>query len=212
MNRRERDSFTATTDQSDLAYGESACLETPPDLFTALHKEFTFDVDLTANAGNRLLPIYFGPGGTYEDALTARWYQAGVRTRGFSNPPYGAFVKRILTKAVEEWARGFDSVFLLPMRASGWYRDLVLPYADEVRHIDRMKFWYQGQPKPNPKTGKVDTALFDSIIVVYRNPKTLPLFRRRHGPYTPEGCPHMSYWKWQEAKPPRPRAGVPNVT
>ena len=185
MNRPTRDKFVATTDQSKLAYGESACLETPPALFAALHQEFHFDVDLTANEQNHLLPVWFGPGGEYEDCLKAPWGRMLPDLVGFSNPPYGRFIELILAKAVVQ--RHFTSVFLLPFRAPRWYRTFVLPYADEVRHLPRITFNYQGKPAKYDKQGKPHAALFDSILVVYR-----PEPRFRHG-----CCPHFSVWSYR---------------
>lgn len=150
MNRATRDRFVATTDQTQMEYGESACLETPPALFAALHTEFDFQIDLTANKDNALLSYYYGPGSTDPDALTANW--ARTWKRGFSNPVYGAFVPKILAKAVEEQRRGFLSVFLLPVRINRPFKDLIMVHADEVRWVDeRITFWYQGQPKPSAR-------------------------------------------------------------
>lgn len=42
MDRRERDSFTATTPQDDLEYGEQACLETSREVFDKLHERFCY--------------------------------------------------------------------------------------------------------------------------------------------------------------------------
>lgn len=212
LTRSERDAFVATTDQNDLAYGESACLETPPGLFTVLDREFKFDVDLTANEQNHKCDTWFGPGSAYhdagfnsfQDALTCNWNSYPHRIAvGFSNPPYGAFVPKILSKAVQEYKQGFTSVFLLPVRISGWYRDLVLPFADEVRHIPRVKFWYKGVPKLvlNKRTGQMEhmQAIFDSMIVVYRpyttaNKHLMKRHTNHHG-----SCPHFSYWDWRKA-------------
>jgi hypothetical protein len=172
LTRAERDRFTAMTDQTD-PYHPSACLETPPVLFANLHKRFDFDVDLTANERNHLLPRWWGPGHAPEDAVYDNvltpdcWLAQGQG--GFSNPPYGDFIPKILTKALQEREHGFTSVFLLPLRASAWYQQLVLPYYSELWHVkQRVTFWYNDRPKLNSKTGKADPALFDSIVVIYR--------------------------------------------
>lgn len=172
LTRAERDQFTATT-PNDVAYGEGACLETPPKLFELLHRRFKFDVDLTANEGNHLLPTWFGPGSTNRtDALGdmawgmppsgQRWTEWKA---GFSNPPYGDFIPKILKKAIEEREKGFTSVFLLPMRAAGWFRDLVLPYYSELWYCsERIVFHYQGTPRPS--AGVKVKAMLDGF---YRN-------------------------------------------
>ena len=183
LTRAERNSFTAATDQQDLAYGESACLETPRPLFVNLHRRFRFDVDLTANAANHLLPSWIGPDNPSprrKSAINKRsWFEFG-RT-GYSNPPYGAFIGDVLEKALQERERRFTSVFLLPLRAAAWYQELVLPYYSELWHCRRrITFWYKGAPKIDPTTKdnvkriaagkdlKPTGALFDSIIVIYR--------------------------------------------
>ena len=200
MNRDTRDKFVASTDQSKLAYGESACLETPPELFATLHAEFHFNIDLTANEQNHLLPVWYGPGSiSASNTLDAAWSREA--RCGFSNPPYGRFIELILAKAVVQ--QNFTSVFLLPLRAARWYRDFVLPHADEVRHIPRVTFNYQGKPAKHDKHGRPATALFDSIVVVYR-----PHPMMRHGEaYETDSsgqlsgrcCPHVSFWSWKHA-------------
>lgn len=194
VNRAERDSFTAQT-PDDIAYGEGACLETPKAVFDRLNERFKFDVDLTANENNHLLPEWMGPGSMlHHDALECVWNWYGSpafprRMSGYSNPPYGNFIPKILTKALHERDKGFLSVFLLPLRASKWYKDLVLPYYSELWHLEsRLTFPYLGKPRIDPETKlnrtraawnthnptkrqrelKPDGALFDSIVVVYR--------------------------------------------
>lgn len=208
MNRGTRDKFTASTDQADLRHGPQACLETPPDLFARLNDEFKFDVDLFANVQNHLLPRWFGPGGIREDALHVNWHFIGTvaqnntgvpalqnSTSGFANPPYGAFVTLALEKAVNEAHNGFTSVFLLPMRCGKWYTRQVLPYYADLRHIPRVKFWYQGMPKLtlNTTTGKLEhmSALFDSIVVVY---KPIP-----KGQINIPFGPRPRAWDWRKA-------------
>lgn len=240
MERAERDRFVATTDQKDLAYGESACLETPPDFFAIIHTHFHFDIDLTANAENHLLPLWFGPGSPLgkPDALTTPWYwlptvhqerAGGVlshpTTRGYSNPPYGAFIERILEKAVEEAARGFTSVFLLPMRASSWYTKIVLVHATFLLHLEpRLTFWYKGAPKPTAKvkwrkkyegdpqyTKEADGCVY--LVGVKGATATRPLLQPANAlfdsilvGFCPDlsGLPHIPYtvqpkvWRWKE--------------
>lgn len=229
MNRAERDSFVATTDQENLAHGESACLETPPELFAALHEEFQFDVDLTANEWNHLLPTWFGPNSpthdsgynSYQDALDCDWSMYNWVCSGFSNPPYGEFISKILAKAVLEQQKGFTSVFLLPMRVNTAFKEIILRHATELRFVDeRIKFWYQGKPKPSARVKwakkfeqvawadkrdgyVIDTrtgqfilapagALFDSIVVVFRG-----WALRQTGLPLPFG-PRVSVWHWNK--------------
>lgn len=205
LTRDERDRFAART-PNDIAYGEGACLETPRLVFENLNKRFQFDVDLTANEKNHLLPYWFGPGAATacQDALTHSWtdtlgisvterghtpskgpmelpdgqllYITGgdwvgtsVSTiqpkAGFSNPPYGSFIPKILKKALEERDKGFTSVFLLPNRAAGWFQDLVIPYYSELWFCEeRIPFWYQGKPRPNAVVTPTKIHLGDGRI------------------------------------------------
>lgn len=203
MDRATRDKFVAATDQHELAYGESACLETPPDLFNALDAEFGFEIDLCANEQNHLCGKWFGPGhddpgvaDRLNDAISPylHWIDHGLT--GFCNPPYGAFIPLILEKALEQQKRGFTSVFLLPLRASAWYTDLILPHYTDLRHLPRIKFWYHGKPKLqyNKKADRWEamTALFDSIIVVYQGYQPGQQFPIPYGP-------RPRAWSW---KPP----------
>ncbi len=178
MNRATRDKFTASTDQTDLTVGQ-ACWETPPEVFEALDREFKFDIDLCGGPGTQhRLPLYFGPGGHAEDALSCAWTTNGARGNvGFCNPPYGSFIPKILAKGLAESRVGFTSVFLLPNRMTRWYKHMMWE-AREIRIVDeRIAFLENGQPRINPKTGKPDGALFDSCIVVI-GPKPARLFPR----------------------------------
>ncbi len=189
LTRDERDRFAAST-PTEIEYSEGACVETPRRLFELLHARFKFDVDLTANEGNHLLPYWFGPGSpAAPDALTHSWtnrlamsvtfqeehYTGGwidVKDpkAGFSNPTYGKFIPKILKKAIEERAKGFTSVFLLPMRAAGWFRDLVLPQYSELWYCsERIAFHYQGKPRPTSQQRWV--RAFDNEPGLIESPK-----------------------------------------
>lgn len=169
MDRRERDLFTSGTGQADLTTG-NACWETPPAIFAKLVEDFGgFDVDLTADPQRALCRTWFGPYSPEEeyDALTAKWHRFG--RRGYSNPPYGPFVQKLLAKAKAEAQHEFVSVLLLPMRVTVAFRAHVLSGAAQLLFCDkRLTFWENGAPRINPKTGKADPAVFDSILVVYR--------------------------------------------
>jgi hypothetical protein len=101
--------------------------------------------------------------------LTGTWGLFG--SRGFSNPPYGPFVPRLLAVARAEamtvcGATGFASTLLLPNRANASFRAHILGGASELLYCDkRLIFYEHGAPRINPKTGKADGALFDSIVV-----------------------------------------------
>lgn len=171
MNRATRDKFVAGTG-ADLTAGNS-CWETPPAIFAKLAADFgPFDVDLTADADRHLCSVWFGPGGLRTDALAApseaaTWALYG--TKGYSNPPYGPFVPRLLETAKRE-AREFrfTSVLLLPLRVTRAFRASVLNGAADLLFCDkRITFWEHGAPRVSPD-GRTAPALFDSIIVIYR--------------------------------------------
>lgn len=191
VNRETRDKFASGT-QSDITSG-NACWETPPLVFAALHEEFLFEVDLTADSQRALCPIWLGPGSQHglhaHDALQAPWTAYGYR--GYSNPPYGPFVQHMLAKAKREAVNGFVSALLLPMRATKAFHAHVLVGASELRFCDtRITFFENGLPRLNVTNwakGKVtaDPAMFDSIVVVYDNSQ-----RRTHPIVKPWKVPH----------------------
>ncbi len=172
MNRATRDKFAART-QSDTA--PNACWETDPAVFRKLNEDFgPFDVDLTADVHRALCSTWFGPGSLLmEDALSGGWGRFGLR--GYSNPPYGSFVPKLLTVAAAQAEAGFESTILLPMRVTRAFHSMVLGRASELLFCDRRLVFYEnGLPRMNPKTGKADCAMFDSIIVRYQWPVRRP--------------------------------------
>lgn len=152
------------TDQKNLTSG-NACWETPPAVFAKLNADFgPFDLDLTADAGRALCPRWFGPGANRPDALTALWSWLGCT--GYSNPPYGKFAAKLIRKARQEAGHSFTSTLLLPMRVTAAFKRDILPHAAELLFCDsRITFWENGSPRINPRTGKLDRAMFDSIVV-----------------------------------------------
>lgn len=175
MDRGTRDKFASGTDQSLLTSG-NACWQTAPKVFEKLNADFgPFDIDLTADHRRALCPMFFGPGSKAgEDALTAQWTMHG-RT-GYSNPPYGAFVARMLEQA-EYWARqDFRSTLLLPMRVTKAFRRFILKsaYCSDLLFCDSRLFFFEDDaPRLNEKNwtkfsrATADSALFDSIVVRY---------------------------------------------
>jgi hypothetical protein len=164
--------MNAGTDQADLTSG-NACWETPPAIFAALNHEFgPFDVDLTADAQRHLCAAWFGPDGTRPDALTAAWYAYGWK--GYSNPPYGPFVQRLLPCAkLQAHQHNFETTLLLPMRVTKAFRAHVLKGASHLLFCDaRITFFEHGVPRLNEKNyhaGRLvgDPAMFDSVVVRY---------------------------------------------
>ena len=180
MNRKTRDKFASGTQQADLNAG-NACWETAPLIYAKLCDDFgPFDIDLTANASNHLARRWFGPGSEIEeyDALTASWTTYGKT--GYSNPPYGDFLKQILAKAAAEAEAGFRSTFLLPLRMTKIFRQCVFngPVERWLFPDKRLTFFENGVPRINEKEwrehGRVlaDPALFDSTILIF-GPKSV---------------------------------------
>lgn len=185
MNRATRDKLVSGTQQDDLTIG-NACWETPPLVFQKLDDDFgPFDIDLTADAQRHLCPIWFGPESNVGefDALAADWFSHG--TNGYSNPPYGPFIQRLLPYAKAMTLLGFSSTLLLPLRVTKAFKRHILPWAGEMGASDlllcdkRLTFFEDGVPRLNEarfgKRGKkgqllkvpTDPAVFDSIIVRY---------------------------------------------
>lgn len=133
---------------------------TPRDLFVALHREFGFQVDLAANANDRLLDRWLGPGGLAEDALTTPWTQHG--RRGFLNCPYSStLIAAFMEKAALEMRAGFTTVMLTPYTVdTRWWQHT--QDAAEIREIPhRVKYL-----RADGVTAA--GAMFGSAIVVFR--------------------------------------------
>jgi hypothetical protein len=188
MNRATRDKFVSRTDEANPTSG-NACWETAPLIYEKLNEDFgPFDIDLTADASNHLLPVWFGPCSPYGsggfDVLTAKalddpqcigdWSAFQVHN-GYSNPVYGRFVSQLLPLAKANAQHcGFTSTLLLPLRITRVFHAHVLDGASEVwLPSKRLVFFEKGLPRLNERLwreeGKVraDGALFDSVIVRY---------------------------------------------
>lgn len=140
---------------------------TPEDLFTALHKEFDFDVDAAAVRENRLRATYFGPDRAdpdLQDALTAIWRMWGQTF--WLNPPYSK-CREFIAKAAAEATNGCTTVCLVPSRTDTrwwhdyvWDRDLHRARPDvEIRFLKgRLKFG---------GTSTTNSAPFPSAVVIF---------------------------------------------
>lgn len=175
MNSETKQKLMSGTDQSALTSG-NACWETPPEVFAVLNEQLggfgPFDVDICADATRALCGRWFGPGSAIgTDALAADWRAHGAR--GFCNPPYGAFIGKILPVAKRQREAGFTSVFLIPMRVTQAFKSHIMVGASDLLFCDkRITFFEHGVPRLNTTSlekGRLvgDSAVFDSIIVVY---------------------------------------------
>jgi phage N-6-adenine-methyltransferase len=162
-----RELITSGTDQDDVT-GGNACWQTPPAIYDKLDSEFQFDIDLFSDNERALHQVFFGPGSELaEDALTVDWVAYGEA--GFSNPPYGRFIRKVLAKAVEQAQCGFTSVHLIPHRMTVPVRQALFR-SKSVREwlipSSRITFFENGKPRLDSK-GNPMPALFDSTILVF---------------------------------------------
>ena len=124
---------------------------TPPEVFAALDREFSFDLDVCASATNHKCARFFT---VADDGLAQEW--TGTV---WMNPPYGRAIGDWMKKAADAADAGATVVCLVPARPdTAWWHDQVMARACEVRLVrGRLKF------------GNATTAApFPSAVVVYR--------------------------------------------
>lgn len=95
---------------------------TPDYFFQALHREFSYDVDLMAAWYNTKLPKFIGPGSSLsEDIFSQPW----GKVRGWCNPEY-RLIQKCLERAVEETEKyGAFSTWLLPSNTdTKWFHEI----------------------------------------------------------------------------------------
>jgi phage N-6-adenine-methyltransferase len=124
---------------------------TPRGLFAELDAEFDFALDVAADAGNALCPLWFG---AEENGLTKPWAPHIC----WMNPPY-SLIEPWTKKAAAEARAGAVVVGLLPVRTDlAWFHRDVLAEGAEVRFVrGRLKFSEGG------------SAPFPSMVVVWGN-------------------------------------------
>lgn len=106
--------------------------QTPPEIFSALHKEFDFQIDVAASDANHLLPFYFTE---TESALTQTWSPPGKEGYVWCNPPYSEITPWVLKAADQNKYGCIGTVMLVPADFSvGWFRQ-ALASVSEVRII-----------------------------------------------------------------------------
>lgn len=115
---------------------------TPVQLFAALDREFSFNLDSCPLdcEGDGLAPLF------------CKWRDRRV----FCNPPYGpALAKWLLRGREAELA-----VFLLPARTdTRWFHEIVLPHAAEIRFL-RGRLRFGGSKNSDP---------FPSMVAIFKN-------------------------------------------
>jgi phage N-6-adenine-methyltransferase len=102
---------------SELPYTDDRA--TTPDVFTALHRRFTFSVDVAASIENAKLPRFYT---IDDDGLAQDW--AGERV--WCNPPYSS-IGEWCEKAT--WGGAELVVMLLPANRTdqGWWHSYIEP-------------------------------------------------------------------------------------
>jgi site-specific DNA-methyltransferase (adenine-specific) len=138
MVKRCSDNHSALFKSATIEWG------TPPDLFSALDREFHFNFDAC-------------PAGGIWDGTYISW--EGKRV--FCNPPYGRRIDKWLAKGAEAEI----AVFLLPARTDTiWFHEYALK-AREIRFFKGRLQFSKGHVAP--KTEWLSGAPFPSMLVVY---------------------------------------------
>ena len=127
--------------------------ETPASVFSPLHQEFTFTLDVAADHNNAKCKSFLT---AKDDALSLPWN--GVC---WLNPPYGRGLDKWMQKCASEQIRGVTIVALIPCRTNtNWFHDICIPNA-EVRFV-----------RGRPKFGDADQGLpWPLLILVFRGQK-----------------------------------------
>lgn len=147
--------------------------ETPPRVWEALNREFRFGVDLTGGPETQhRLPVWIGPGsplGPVDGATDlARCdpatFPGWVHRAGYSNPPYGPFIKdTAIPFALRALAAGMTTVWLLPLRVTNVFKQEIFPRASEIRLCEsRITFYENGEPRWNRR--KYNDSLRDRLL------------------------------------------------
>jgi len=129
--------------------------ETPPEVFEPLHREFSFTIDVCAQASTAKVPRFYTE---EQNALERFW--AGERC--WMNPPYGREIYAWTRKARIEAAAGALVVGLLPASTDlAWWHDDVLGHAEIVK-------WYRGRVRFLTGGPYRASGFFPSVAVVWR--------------------------------------------
>ncbi|MGL4939404.1 phage N-6-adenine-methyltransferase [Shewanella sp.] len=106
--------------------------QTPDYIFTPLHHEFSFSVDVAASDKNHLLPLYFTE---QDDALSVDWLSKipkGGSRAAWCNPPYSNIGPWMKKAANEAKVNGIITVMFVPNTPdAGWWP----MNASEIRFI-----------------------------------------------------------------------------
>lgn len=153
--------------------GGSVMEPEPGGLFTTLHEEYGFNVDVAASAENTKCPYFFNGLTTHTDALQNDWWMVEPSwglvpkdARVWNNPPYKpkGEIEKWLMKALEQASEGVFSVHLIPMATSvGWFNDLVVPFAEWHSFRGRIPFIDPLGTEDSERTSPKQ----DNLLVIY---------------------------------------------
>lgn len=184
MNRETTKKLTARSPEDPDAPQNK--WETPPPVFAKLQQDFgPFDLDMTADSTNHLLPDWVGPGSPHGTDILKVLELVNhdgfgmIAKSGYSNPMYHwQFLDKLVPLcALAARKKGFASTLLLPLRTTtDWWQFLIRNQHTEeqaavIAYCDkRICFYEQGQPRWNAKElekghYRPDSAVFDSVIV-----------------------------------------------
>ena len=159
---------------SDLDDDQKNSWRTDPLIYYPMDLEFNFDLDAASSNENHLCEIWL----TKEDnALECDWSQIERNYNGsgefvksvWINPPYGrGYIKKFMSKCIEQKAKGVTSVVLVPATLDAQW----LPIDDisEIRIITggRLSFYH---PITNKKVAGNTKG---SMFVIFK-PSKMPL-------------------------------------
>jgi len=117
---------------------------TPSGVFKDLHKEFSFTLDVCADANNAKCRRYYD---IEDDGLVKPWAPYVC----WMNPPYGRGISQWMKKAVDEASKGATVVALIPARTdTKWWHQYAM--LGEIRFLNRrLSFDGADNKAPFPK-------------------------------------------------------------
>ena len=144
--------------------------ETPDEFFKILDDEFSFTIDLCANAQNKKLENYISDS---QNSLNCIW--EGVC---WLNPPYNKQLSHWIRKAYYSAQKGATVVCLLSARSTGtkWFHDFVMK-STEIRFVEGRIYF--------GSNGKFKRPDYYSMVVVFlpycKGPPIVSSFKLKGG-------------------------------
>lgn len=166
--------------------GGTAMAPKPGELWTTLHEEYGYNLDLAADSQNTKCDVFFDGVTPESDALKVNWHGNDLarlmgyhsssidpeHVRAHSNPPYtpNGVIETWLQKALEQCAQGVFSTWLIPMSSSvGWFNELVVPYAEWHTFYGRIAFEdpLASNDHENTERSERTSPKQDNLFVIY---------------------------------------------